>query len=264
MLAGCSEQTDYNIPISDDSPDKKTILLSADGTVDCLQLRFSCAVQQKLGRQRAVGLGRAHKTHALGSTAFCLGSIGYVQTSVKRRMLPAAVKALFGGSFLELLLLQEAPKATSSPKRGQILQTAEAPKALLYTTSGKAPSEQLPELLASLLPSARPPPSRSPPQIRRHPPPHRPPFARPHRRLFSSPPSSPHGPPTGGSPPCRPPLRAASLAALLVATFPPHGHLPPVDLPSARPPPAALLRVALPPRGSRLRPCSAPPFSSRG
>jgi len=69
------------------------------------------------------------------------------------------------------LLLQEAPKATSSPKRGQILQTAEAPKALLYTTSGKAPSEQLPELLASLLPSVRPPPSRSPPQIRRHPPP---------------------------------------------------------------------------------------------
>ena len=85
-------QSDYSIPISDDSPDKKTILLSAEGTVDCLQLRFSCAVQQKLGRQRAVGLGRAHKTHALGSTAFCLGSIGYVQTSVKRRMLPAAVK----------------------------------------------------------------------------------------------------------------------------------------------------------------------------
>ena len=147
------------------------------------------------------------------------------------------------GSFLELLLLQEVPKATSSPKRGQILQTAEAPKALLYTTSGKAPSEQLPELLASLLPSARPPPSRSPPQIRRHPPPS---------------------------------LRAAPPAALLLATFlsarPTHRRIsslpasPPRGLAggSARrqlPPRAATCRqwISSPPRAPRRRLCSASP-----
>ena len=132
------------------------------------------------------------------------------------------------------MLLQEAPKATSSPKRGQILQTAEAPKALLYTTSGKAPSEQLPELLASLLPSARPPPSRSPPQIRRHPPPS---------------------------------LRAAPPAALLLATFnglhPSSARRPPP--PELRPPATSAELHPTDPPSTRALPAStrAPTDSTR-
>jgi len=180
------------------------------------------------------------------------------------------------GSFLELLLLQEAPKATSSPKRGQILQTAEAPKALLYTTSGKAPSEQLPELLASLLPSAppvlpllrlsAPPVSAGPRSVsanRRRP-------AQPGKSAASglrSPSLEVAAP--DPSPPAAPPpsLRAAPPAALLLATFlsarPTHRRIS--SLPAS--PPRGLaggsarrhLPPARPPAASGSPPLRAPP-----
>ena len=142
--------------------------------------------------------------------------------------------ALFVGASWSFCFSRKLQKPRAPPKRGQILQTAEAPKALLYTTSGKAPSEQLPELLASLLPSAHPPPSRSPPQIRRHPPPS---------------------------------LRAAPPAALLLATFnglhPSSARRPPP--PELRPPATSAELHPTDPPSTRALPAStrAPTDSTR-